>query len=78
MVMRGRVAGAEHFSAVVGGRVRKQRRGKEIRRRVVIAADCIRTFWENGTYFDMSKLTIRFLGAKSALRTIWEIVIENA
>ena len=35
MVMRGRVAGAEHFSAVVGGRVRKQRRGKEIRRRVV-------------------------------------------
>ena len=40
--------------------------GKEIRRRVVIAADWIRTFWEKGTILDMSKLTNRFLGAKSA------------
>ena len=60
------------------GKVVQEVRGKEIRRRVVIAADWIRTFWEKGTYFDMSELTIRFLGAKSALRTMWEIVVQNA
>ena len=33
------------------------------------------TFWKEGTHFDMSESTIRFLGAEFALRALLDIVI---
>ena len=59
----------------VRGRVGEQRR---YCKRVVITAVWIRTFWGEGTILDMSELTIRFLGAKFALGTMWKTVVQSA